>query len=184
MGAAGLPNSMNLKKYTFSIFVLFPLAGLWKGGPSTPVGGLANRISIQNHVVPSQNFLPDLTPTVDDLDARDAQNRSISDDETRSSLRKLFLENLFRLSVVEPTHAWREAAEALDALSRRFHDAFSVVSRALQQLFQALLRSPLRRVVHNVNKLWISISVGVYLTFFLSANIRFQNVPQSLSLRC
>jgi len=179
VGAAGLPNSMTYKQYSISLLLCtIPFVGLWKGAPSVRVGGPTKGI------VSARAYLPQLSLDFTDLDARDAQNRPLEDDPSRPSLTSIFLENLFTLTVVQAPHDLREAWSLLDAFSHLFHNAILTVSQTFNGILDAFLNRPGNRFVHNVNNLWVTISVGVFPALFLSANYRLQRTPKTLNLRC
>lgn len=179
VGAAGLPNSMNYKQYSISLLLCtIPFVGLWKGAPSLKVGGPTKGISF------ASSYLPQLSLDFTDLDARDAQNRPLHTDTVQSNLTSIFLQNLFRLTVAEAPHDLRAAWSMLDAFSHLFHNAILTTSRTISGILDAFLNRSRNRFVHNVSNLWITISVGVLLALFLSANHRLQRTPQKLNLRC
>jgi hypothetical protein len=179
MGAAGLPKSMNYKTCAISLFLgTIPFVGLWKGAPSLQVGRPTKGIDA------AQAYLPHLSLDFTDLDARDAQNRPVQNDTAQSRLTSIFLENLFSLTVAEAPHDLREAWSMLEAFSLLFHKAILRTRLAVVQLVEALLKPSSRRVVHNVGNLWVTISVGVILAFWLTANDRLQKQPLKLNLRC
>jgi len=192
VGAAGLPNSMTYKQYSISILLCtIPFVGLWKGAPSLKVGGPTK--GIQPHirrtagslaVSSARTYLPQLSLDFTDLDARDAQNRPLQNDASQPSLTSLFLENLFTLTVAQSPHDLREAWSLLDAFSRLFHNAILIARQTMNNVLDASLNRSRNRFVHNVNNLWVTISVGVLFALFLSTNLRLQRVPQKLNLRC
>jgi hypothetical protein len=161
--------------------VLIPFAFPWEGAASrftAPVPAEAKGIFA------ASSYLPALDLNTDDLDVRDAQNRPVRTIAAHAQLAQLFVENLFALTVTAEPHALRQAWSILEALSHLFHNPiFKAIETTFAWLPDTLLPSP-RRVVHNVDKLWISFSVGVFCDSGPSASAVLDHTVQRLNLRC
>jgi hypothetical protein len=182
--------------YILSLLSVVPFVGLWPatvsmaGPPRLSGGEGALSLQVENSKPPTkgtsfvQNYLPILDGGFDDLDARDAQNRPIHDSAAQADLTQLFVQNLYALATVEAPHSMHEAWALLESLSALFHKAILTCIQRLSGVVQAALRPGFRRFVHNVDKLWITFSVGVSLASPRFSNPLFENALLHLNLRC
>jgi hypothetical protein len=172
---------MNYKKHFISLFLgSLPIIGLW---PATTI--VAGQTTLHNPpFINATSFLPQINLDFSDLDVRDDHNQPVKSVDAQQNFKMLFLDNLFILAVLDTPHELREAWTMLESISHLFHDAILISRRVLYDTLDAFLKPSFKRFVHNVNNLWITISVGVLLTLLLSAKDPLQRVPQSLILRC
>jgi len=119
-----------------------------------------------------------------DLDARDAQNRPISQPAAFGELDVLFRQNLSDLMGRAAPHSMRSIVEAWASISGLFNKGFLIPFVRLFSLVETAFLSAVRRVVHNVNKLWITISDGSSQHTPVLLLKSLSRTPQQLFLRC
>lgn len=135
--------------------------------------------------VPGAAFLfPQISSDFSDLDARDAHNQPIRSLQATQELTTLFRENLVNLMVFVNPHAITQALNWLESFSHLFKDMILSRLTVAFDSFSEAIFTPNRRFVHNVDKLWISISVGIFLGFFLVSTFCLKNSPLTVPRRC
>jgi hypothetical protein len=171
--------------YILSLLSVVPFVGLWEGAASAHL--LKQQAQVPEPTKGTsfvQNYLPILDGSFDDLDARDAQNQPIHGRAAQADLTQLFIQNLYALATVEAPHSIREAWTLLESFSALFHKAILMCTQKLSELVQGYFRTGSRRFVHNVDKLWITFSVGGSLASRHFCNPIFENALLHLNLRC
>ena len=169
---------MKKKTLALLLFISFvPFVFLREGDPSA-------KMDIQARGTDRFNYLPTAPFDTADLDARDAQNRPVNSAAQHQELSSLFAENLFNLIVSADPHNIQEALSGLELFSALFRKLiFNCVTSTIWAIQEALLPSKWR-FVHNVGNLWISISVGIFLSFLLFTTFSTQRLPLRIILRC
>lgn len=157
--------------YLTSLLLCIPFVGLLEGDLQKSAG------------IPTEGIFAASTE-FNDLDARDAQNHPISTPEAHRQLAQLFIENLFQMTVVAPSHAALQAAQSIEAFSALFLKAFFASAQGLLAACHAALAPDKKRFVHNVHNLWITLSVGVFLAAALSSLFALPRSPKLIPLRC
>ena len=191
-GQRGYRNFMR-KAFYLSLAFLFlvPFISLWEGVPSLQGGTIKGTSlfksaigSVSGASIPDSRYLPVLDTDFSDLDARDAQNRPTKTVETQQVLETLFIENLFNLAVVEPSHAMRQITADAMTFSALFKELFFTSVGALIKPVLEGICSSKNRFVHNGDSLWITISVGVLLALPLACRFLKTCAISCLILRC
>jgi hypothetical protein len=146
-------NYRTLKRSLIAL-IFIPFVGLGEGATKgfyldTPLSAQ----TLQVWIVPTEVDLSD-------LDVRDAQNRPVSSASARARLRDLFVDNLYQIAVEPLSHETLEVAFLLEASSRLFKDSFFHFYTPPLRRFLEALSGGKNRIVHNVNKLWITFTVG------------------------
>jgi hypothetical protein len=172
---AGLPNRMNLKTLLTALFFFVPFAHPREGEASV-------------YQVPqaAEGIFFSITPDIalEDLDVRDAHNRPITTAAARAELRQLFLQNVIDLVTRAAPHGLVQASLTIDLLSRLLRHAIWSAAPPRPVAFCEALQPPSRRFVHNVHKLWITLSVGVFAAAAPLAQFLLQHTVKPVALRC
>ena len=163
---------------------MIPFVAPWEGAPSVKAGYAAEGISVSAASSNAASFMPVLDTDMSDLDVRDAQNRPVSNASARQDLAALFLDNLFTLAVTCDLNAARAMWSDIELISRLFHNLIFDLLYTFQTAPPEALIKPVKRFVHNVHNLWISLSVGMLLSSLLSATILVRSCQQTVILRC
>ena len=119
-----------------------------------------------------------------DLDVRDSQNNRILNPAAHEKLTELFRENLVNLMVFAPPHAVIATMSWVESISRLFNKAIMYRLSVILDPFQVLILPPSRRFVHNVNNLWVTISVGLFGGCLLLSMLRLPRGVLCIHLRC
>jgi hypothetical protein len=182
---AGLPNQMKNRLYTIAIYVVFliPFVAPWEGGCWATSDFATKGIAFTPApVTAAAQYMPVLDWDFSGLDARDAQNNPA--ENLTSDLTALFIGNLFNLAIVRDIHLedtiWTDLALFSSLYNTLFVDF-------LYPLFQAIPKAFLpsvKRFVHNVYNVWITLSVVSFLGLLLCQNFSKNTSPQKLILRC
>jgi len=168
-----------MRKTLYLLLPLFiPFVSLREGAPSA--GGEMTK----GIIFASSNYLPILDCDLFDLDARDDQNRPINSSASAASLTSLFLENIFSLTVIAPPHAMALAYADAELFSRLFFNLFFNPIERAEWLFSEAIAPPTKRFVHNVDNLWITVSVGVFILRFQWTAYCLLRSVLNLNLRC
>ncbi len=165
-----------MKKKTLLYLFLCAIfvAALFKGGRQStgvPAAGTAF-------------LLPNSTPVTSDLDARDGQNRPIPTPFAEQQLQTLFRENLLNLSVFATPHSVTQVLDWIDSISHLLNKSILCRCSVLFKLVLDVFFPPSRRVVHNVDKLCITFSVGTFAAFLLLTTFSLQRKPLTVNPRC
>ena len=177
---------MKNRLYSIAIFVitLIPLVGSWEGASpmaTDPTKGiLIERAALQN----AASFMPVLDWDMSDLDVRDNHNQPIKDIAVSQNLTELFINNLFKLAIINDLHGIRQIFADVNVYFSLFHSLFYNVLYPLERAIQEALQPPTKRFVHNVYNLWISLSVGIFLCCMLFLQFRTKTSSMPLVLRC
>lgn len=165
-----------MKKYTLLYLFLcaIPTIASAKGGPTLVVEPAAGAALL----------LPRQPVDFSDLDARDGQNQRVQDPSAIQRLQDLFRENLLNLTVLATPHGLHETLSWLDAISHLFNKHILIKLPTLFRLLQEAIFPPNRRFVHNVHKLCITFTVGVFASFILPPAFTLLRTPKTLPLRC
>ena len=175
---SGVTEFMKPKLAVLILLYCIPFVGPWEGAVSARVPEPTRGIPF------ASSFLPVLDFNFDDLDVRDAENRPVLNTFARLELTTIFVENLLLLGTSGTTHQSRELWAILDSISHLLLNSILNAVKSTKQVVEALLQTVERRLVHNVDKLWISFSVDVKCRMtnsnFRSAAFAVQPIP----LRC
>ena len=143
-------------------------------------GILIEQAALQN----AASFMPVLDWDMSDLDLRDSHNHPVKDSGATQNLAELFINNLFNLVITNDLHGMRQNYSDANVFLHLFHSLFYNILYPLEKAIQEALQPPTKRFVHNVHNLWISLSVGVFLSCLMFINFRTINSSLSLVLRC
>ena len=119
-----------------------------------------------------------------DLDVRDAQNQPIKTVTAIGELVGIFQENALLLMLRQTPHVRQTLEFLIKSFSSLFIGHFyKSLENEIRRFEQAFLRV-IRRVVHNVDNLWITPSVGIWHGDTFHQTLTLSNKPQKLFLRC
>jgi hypothetical protein len=130
------------------------------------------------------SYLPQIQADFSDLDVRDAQNHAVSSTQAIGELVLLFRENAVDLLVRATPPVLHEMYSLIDAFTHLFKDTFYTVTRAGLEQIQTAYFTGIRRVVHNVHNLWITLSDGTSIGWASGTLLTLSRKPQKLYLRC
>lgn len=108
-------------------------------------------------------FLPQIYNDFADLDVRDAQNRPVESASASQNLESLFRQNLVNLMVFSTPHVVASTQDWIISIS---HLLFNNILRRVLPNFGPIFEAwapNLRRFVHNVHILWISLFAAAFL---------------------
>ena len=121
----------------------------WEGAASAKVPLKTEEVSAVSV------FLPFVLLQSEDLDVRDLHNNPVKDAAAKAELASLFIETLF-LAVLNPSLEMRAATAILESLSNLFNSLFFAKMKWALLTVATWVQSVERRLVHNVDKLWIT----------------------------
>ncbi len=177
---------MKNRLYSIAIFVitLIPFVGSWEGASpvaTDPTKGILIELAVTQATA---SFMPVLDWDMSDLDVRDSHNQPIKDSAADQNLTELFINNLFQLAITNDLHGIRQNYTDINVFSRLFHSLFYNVLYPLERAIQEAIQPPSKRFVHNVHNLWISLSVGIFLSCLMALRFRTKTSSMALVLRC
>ena len=179
---------MKIKLFNIALYSCLSLCvvGLWEGGASPKAVRKPMTLSVgeRGDLSSTLSFMPVVDLDFSDLDARDAQNRPIKSSIQKALLVQLFNQNLFDLTVLSNSHAMRLMWFDIESFSHLFHSSFFNSTLNYARLLVEGLLPPSRRFVHNVGNLWITVSVGVFMTFLLVLFSQPKRNTCPVPLRC
>jgi hypothetical protein len=129
-------------------------------------------------------LLPQMDNSLSDLDVRDSQNRPISTPSARLELENIFRENLLNLTIFAPPHSVAAIYDWLNTFSHLFNSLIYTRLISVLGLFQEAILPSIRRFVHNVHNLWITLFVPLLICSSFFTSCRFIRTPLRTNLRC
>jgi len=176
---------MKNRLYSIAIYAVFliPFVAPWEGGRQTPGDQATKGVRFQE-AKNASFFMPGLDIELSDLDARDAQNRPIKTPEAPQVLAELFINRLFQLTVLNDPHSMELIWTDLTLYSHLFRDLIFNVFHPLWVVIPIAIQPTLKRFVHNVHNLWVTVVVGLSLCSALALKFSVNSSPQRLILRC
>jgi hypothetical protein len=180
---------MKNRLYSIAISVLFliPFVAPWEGGHTGMVGQATRGVRFDAAAPGSQDaaiFMPVLDTDTSDLDVRDSHNRPVRSVVASQSMSELFMDSLFNLAVVDSLHGINQIWSDLELFSRLFHNLIYNIFYPLQQAIPKVWQPPTKRFVHNVHNLWISLSVGMFMSMAMFLIFSAKPSCQKIILRC
>jgi hypothetical protein len=136
-----------------------PTVSLWLtvGAIPAPQWGGRDAISVTGAAL----LLPPPELDFSDLDVRDAENHPISSVTAHEKLEALFRENLVDLTVYATLHPAAQSMGLINLLSALFDGSILKEAIITFDLLVEAIPPSTKRFVHNVDNLWISISVEI-----------------------
>jgi len=129
-------------------------------------------------------YLPAIPLDFRDLDARDAQNRPVLDAAANGELLVLFQRSAAQLLSQADVHYQAAMQMIIISFSSLFNGAFIEPMGSQFQRIMPALFNVLRRVVHNVHKLWTTFSDDASARKSSGSFFSLSKKPQKLFLRC
>ena len=168
-----------------SAVILLPFVAPWEGDLASQRGtATEGNVFVQATAPAAASFLPVFDWDMSDLDARDSQNRPITDAAAVEDLTVLFRSTLFNMTVIGNLHGIEQIWNDIAIFSRLFHNLFFNLTYAAVELLPKGILPSSKRFVHNVHNLWIPLAVGVFFCSLLISPLFIKPTLQHVVLRC